>query len=115
MWWSIAKVLISGSMIVFSGYLAGKKPVLAGFIIALPLMSMLSIVFSYVQYKDMEKINVFAQSIFVAVPLSLLFFVPFFLNKWLKLGFAQTYCFALMLLLAGYLLHHVIFGKAVIE
>lgn len=99
------KIILSGIVIAFASWLAGRKPILAGFIIALPLMSMLSIIFTYVQYKDMDKINQFAVSILFAVPLSLAFFVPFILNKWVKLNFATTYCFALACLTGAYLLH----------
>ena len=103
------KALVSGLIIAFAAWLAGKKPVLAGFIIALPLMSILSILFSYRQYRDMEKINQFASSIFVAAPLSLCFFIPFLLNKWLKMGFAMTYGFAIASLVLVYLVHGLIF------
>lgn len=103
------KVLLSGCIIAFTSWLAGRKPALAGFIIALPLMSMLSIPFAYIQYRDMQKINEFAVSIVVAVPLSLLFFVPFILNKWLKMSFAATYFAAVTFLAAGYLIHSLIF------
>lgn len=103
------KILLSGFIIAFTSWLAGRKPALAGFIIALPLMSMLSIPFAYFQYRDMQKINEFAVSIIVAVPLSLLFFVPFVLNKWLKLNFAATYFSAVAFLAAGYLIHSFVF------
>lgn len=103
------QVVVSGFVVAFASWLAGKKPVLAGFIIALPLMSMMSIVFSYAEYKDMARINQFAVSILVAVPLSLAFFVPFLLNKWIKLNFLTTYCLAIALLAAAYLVHALIF------
>ena len=106
------KTFISGLIIASAAWLAGRRPVLAGFIVALPLMSMLAILFSYLQYKDMEKINQFAASILVAVPLSLVFFVPFLLNRWLKLNFPLTYGLAVLLVFAAYLLHSLIFKAA---
>jgi len=105
----ITKVLLSSVILVGASWLAGKNPVLAGFIIALPLMSMLAIIFSYFQYRDMAKINEFALSILVAVPLSLMFFIPFVLNKWLKMGFTLTYALAIGCLAAAYFLHSLIF------
>jgi hypothetical protein len=101
----IVKTIISGAVIVFAAWLAGKKPALAGFIIALPLMSILSIFFSYLQYRDMEKINQFATAILVGVPLSLTFFIPFVLNKWLKMNFPLTYALAIGCLALAYFLH----------
>ena len=101
--------MLSGSIIVFCGWLAGRKPVLAGFIIALPLMSVFSILFSYLQYRDMAKINQFAESILLAVPLSLVFFAPFVLNKWLKMSFPLTFAAAFGCLALAYLLHSWVF------
>jgi hypothetical protein len=103
------KSLLAGTIIVFAAWLAGKRPVLAGFIIALPLMSMLSILFSYLEHRDMAKINQFAVSIVTAVPLSLAFFIPFLLNRWLKLNFAFTYGLAVACLALAYLAHSALF------
>ena len=105
----ILKILLSSLILATAAWLAGKNPVLAGFIIAMPLMSMLSILFAYNQYHDMAKINEFAVSILIAVPLSLTFFLPFVLNKWLKMNFTMTYLSALGCLAAAYFLHSFIF------
>jgi len=107
--WFLSKVLISALIIAFVSWLAGKKPVLAGFIVALPLVSMLAIIFSYIEYRDTEKINQFAVSILVALPLTLFFFVPFLLNKWIKLNFSLTYLLGLALLLLAYCVHKLLF------
>ena len=104
----ILKVVFSSIVLVGASWLAGKNPVLAGFIIALPLMSMLSILFSYMQYRDMAKVNEFANSILVAVPLSLTFFIPFVLNKWFKMGFFPTYGLGIAFLAGAYFLHNVV-------
>lgn len=99
------KALFAGAIIVFASWLAGKKPVLAGFVISLPLMSMISIVYVYLQDRDMEKINQFALSILVGVPLSLTFFIPFLLNRWFKLSFTLTYALAVGCLILAYTTH----------
>ncbi len=98
----VVKALVAGLLIAFASTVAGKKPVLAGFIIALPLTSMIAILFSYFQYRDMAKINQFAQSIFVVVPLSLTFFLPFLLNRWLKMSFLATFLLGLTFLGISY-------------
>lgn len=102
-------------MIAFVSWLAGKRPALAGFILALPLATMLAILFSYLQYRDMAKINEFAVSILVAVPLSLTFFIPFLLNKWLKMGFTLTYGLAIGCLLIAYALHSLILKNGLLK
>lgn len=107
----ILKVLLSSVILVGASWLAGKNSILAGFIIALPLMSMLAILFAYAQYRDMAKINEFALSILVAVPLSLTFFIPFVLNKWLRLNFPVTYLAGIACLFLAYLIHSFIFKQ----
>ena len=107
--WFLTKVVLSALLIAFASWLTGKRPVFAGFIVALPLVSLLAILFSYLEFRNMDKINQFAVSILVAVPLSLTFFIPFLLNKWLKMGFPLTYALGIVLLVLAYLLHSFIF------
>ncbi len=104
-----AKILISSIIIAFSSWLAGRKSLLAGFIVALPITSILSILFAYLQYRDMQKMNEFATSILISVPLSLLFFIPFVLNKWLHMNFILTFTFGIFLLFIAFIIHHLIF------
>jgi hypothetical protein len=107
--WFATKVLISALIVACASWLAGRKPVVAGFIVALPIISMLSILFSYLEYRDMERVNQFAVSILVAVPLSLAFFVPFVMNRWLKLDFLPTYLLAFGAVAVAYVLHSLVF------
>lgn len=113
--WFVIKTFLSGVLIAFASWLAGRKPVLAGFLIALPLMSTLSILFSYLEYRDMEKINQFAVSILVAVPLSLTFFIPFVLNRWLKMSFLPTYLLAIASVALAYFLHSTFFKSGLLR
>ena len=100
------KVLFSGLIIAFASWLSVKKPILAGFIIALPLMSLISIFFSYLEHKDMEKTITFSKSILVGVPASLTFFIPFFfLLKSLGLSFFTTYLIGIIFLICGFFTH----------
>lgn len=105
----LLKIFISGLIIAFASWLAGRNTTLAGFIVALPLISILSILWSYAEYRDMNKINQFATSILVAVPLSLTFFIPFVLNKWLKMNFSLTFLLGIGLLAVAYFIHSLIF------
>ena len=99
------KIAISATVIAFASWLSGKRPELAGFIVALPLITLIVLPFSYAEYQDAEKTVRFAQSIFVAVPLSLLFFVPFLLAQKLMWNFWALYGAGLILLSAGYFAH----------
>jgi len=100
-----AKVLFSAVVISFASWLSIKKPVFAGFIIALPLLSILSIAFSYAEHKNLDKTILFAKSILVGIPASLTFFLPFFFAKALGLNFVTTYSLALFFLLIGFIAH----------
>ena len=101
----IFKVILSGLTIAFASWLSIKKPSLAGFIIALPLMSIISILFSYIEHKNFDKTIIFAKSILVGIPASLLFFAPFFFSKNLGINFITTYILALIFLIFGYIIH----------
>ena len=101
--------IFTALLVSFAAWLAGKRPVLAGFIVALPLTTMLVLPLSYLQYSDPANSVKFAKSIFIAIPVSLLFFLPFLCAEKLKLQFWQSYIFGVVLLCAGYFIHKFIF------
>jgi hypothetical protein len=107
----VLKVLLSSAIITFCSWLAGKKPALAGFLIALPISSLLAIAFAQTEWKDPEKSALFARSILVSVPLSLTFFLPFLFVKHLKMPFWGVYSLGLILLVMSYGVHRLIFGE----
>ena len=78
---------------------------MAGFIIALPLISLIAVLLSYLEFKDTTSSIKFARSIFYAVPITLLFFVPFLLADRFKLTFWSSYIMGLVLLVIGYFIH----------
>ena len=101
-------VLISALVISFASWLSGRFPTLAGFVVALPLATMLVLPLSYREHGSTEASILLAKSIFIAIPISLAFFVPFLLAGRLGLTFWQAYalgCFALPL---GFLVHRVV-------
>lgn len=100
-----AKIALAASVIAFASWLSGKKPELAGFIVALPLTTLLALAFSAAQYKDSATNIAFAKSVFAGVPVSLLFFIPFLVADRLSLSFWQCYLIGFALLVAGYFLH----------
>ncbi len=101
----ILKILISSFLISFASWLSFKKPNLAGFIISLPLVSIIALAFSYTEFRDLEKTVTFAKSIFIGIPVSLLFFIPFFFSKSLGLNFLTTYISGIALLVIGFFVH----------
>lgn len=107
---STIKLLVVSSIIAFSSWLAGKKPELAGFIIAMPIASIIALAFSYLENRNDAASITFAKSILIGVPVSWLFFLPFFLAERFGFGFWIAYILGLLLLIAGYFIHRFIMG-----
>lgn len=107
----VAKTVLAALVIAFSSWLSGKRPDLAGFIVALPLTTLLALAFSYSEFRDAQASIAFAKSVFVGIPVSLLFFVPFLLAQRLRLEFWSCYALGLALLAAGYFLHRFIVAQ----
>lgn len=102
------KIGLAACVVAFASWLSGKKPELAGFITALPLVSILAIAFSYIQHQDPATTAQYARSIIFAVPISWLFFAPFFfIEKW-DMNFWVAYAIGLGLIVVGYFLHQFI-------
>lgn len=73
----VVKVLISVVVLLAAAEVARRSSFWGAFIIALPLTSMLAMVWLYWDTRDMERVSMFARDIFFLVPPSLLFFLPF--------------------------------------
>ena len=105
MWLAIGKIIIAAILISFVSWLSGKKTGFAGFLTALPLTTLLALAFSHMEWGDAEQSVEYAKSIFVAIPVSLLFFIPFVLAQKLNLGFWTCYSTGIVLLGIGYFIH----------
>ena len=103
------KILVAATVISFASWLSGRLPVLAGFIVAMPLTSILALVFSQLEFGNSINTVNFAKSIFVAVPVSLLFFVPFLVADKVGMNFWTSFVCGLVLLMLGYFLHGILF------
>jgi hypothetical protein len=92
------KLILSAAVISTSSSIAGRRPDLAGWLIALPISSMLALAFAQVEFQDASRSAAFARSILSGVPLSLSFFLPFVFAERLKLSFWWLYALGLLLL-----------------
>jgi hypothetical protein len=77
----VLNVVISAGVISLCAWLAGKRPDLAGFIVSLPLSTLLVLALNQIQYGDSAKGTLLAKSILVAIPSTLVFFIPFLLAE----------------------------------
>ena len=80
----LIKVLITSIIIVVASEVAKKDTLLGGIIVSMPLISILSMVWLYIETKDIENINSLSSSIFWMVIPSLSLFIT--LPLLLKLG-----------------------------
>jgi hypothetical protein len=105
--WIITKYLITAGMVVFISEVAKRSDRLGGFIAALPLMTLLTLVWLYVENQTEEKIANHAYYTFCyaipTLPMFLLF--PYLLPKlgfWMAMGgcvLVTVVCFGLFTLL----------------
>lgn len=105
MFLAIGKTALAAVLISFVSWLSGKKTGIAGFITALPLTTLLALAFSHMEWGDSKQSVEYAKSVFVAIPVSLLFFVPFLLAQKFNLGFWNCYFLGIALLGVGYFAH----------
>ena len=102
----VLNTLVSAVVIGIVAWISRRYPVTAGFIIALPLATMLVLPLAYLQHRDAGSVFEMAKSILVALPITLLFFIPFLMRD--RLSFWGAYAFGCALLPIGYLVHRAI-------
>lgn len=73
----LLKLALSLAVILASAEAAKRLPTLGAFIVALPLVSILSMTWLWWDTRDSAKVSAYAREILFLVPLSLLFFLPF--------------------------------------
>jgi hypothetical protein len=98
-------VLISALLISAAVYLSRRYPRGAGFLIALPLATMIALPLSYLEHAQLESITTVARSIAIAVPLVLFFLAPLAFGERLSLSFWQAYAIACLSLAPGFAIH----------
>ena len=104
----IFKAILAGCVVSGASWLAGRSPVLAGFFVALPISTAILLPMVYWEHGSPQTVYQLARSIAVAVPLTLFFFIPFFLTRWLEMNFWLAYAMAFAFLGAAFALHQLI-------
>ena len=102
----LLNTLVSALVIGAAAWLSRKYPDTAGFLIALPLATLLVLPLAYLQHRDPDSAFQMARSIVVALPITLLFFVPFLMRD--RFSFWGAYAIGCALLPVGYLVHRAI-------
>ncbi|NNL66560.1 MAG: hypothetical protein HKP30_09980 [Myxococcales bacterium] len=104
----VLNVLITACVVGFASWLSGRLPALAGFFVALPLASMIVLPLSFREHGSAESSILLAKSIFIAIPVSLAFFLPFLLAERFSLAFWQAYALGCAALPIGFVLHRAV-------
>ena len=102
----VLNTLVSALVIGVAAWLSRRYPVTAGFVIALPLATLLVLPLAYLQHRDTDSAFQMARSILVALPITLLFFIPFLMRD--RFSFWGAYALGCALLPVGYFVHRAI-------
>jgi len=102
----VLNTLVSALVIGVAAWLSRRYPVTAGFVIALPLATLLVLPLAYLQHRDAGSAFQMARSILVALPITVLFFIPFLMRD--RFSFWGAYALGCALLPVGYLVHRAI-------
>jgi hypothetical protein len=102
----VLNTLISAAVIGVAAWISRRYPVTAGFIIALPLATMLVLPLAYLQHRDAASVFEMAKSILIALPITLLFFIPFLMRD--RFSFWTAYAVGCALLPLGYFVHRAV-------
>jgi len=94
----LVKVVVSALVIALASELAKRDSFWGALLVALPLTSILAISWLYAETRDNLLVTRFARDIFLLVPGSLLFFLPFLLETKTRLGFLPNLVAGLVLL-----------------
>ena len=94
----LVKVVVSALVIALASELAKRDSFWGALLEAMPLTSILAISWLYAETRDNLLVTRFARDIFLLVPGSLLFFLPFLLETKTRLGFLPNLLAGLVLL-----------------
>jgi hypothetical protein len=97
----LVKILLSAVLIATAAEVAKRDVALGALIIALPLLSMLTMGWLWWDTHDEGKIAGFAREILLLVPVSLVFFLPFVFAPRTQFGFYANFLLGLALLAAA--------------
>lgn len=97
----IAKVLVSALVIAVATEIAKRDTFWGALLVALPLVSILAMSWLYFDTRDNALLTRFARDIFMLVPVSLVFFLPFWLEDRTQFGFVANMALGLALLAAA--------------
>jgi len=94
----LVKLVVSALVIALASEIAKRDSFWGALLVAIPLTSILAISWLYAETRDNLLVTRFARDIFLLVPGSLLFFLPFLLEPKTRIGFLPNLLAGLVLL-----------------
>jgi hypothetical protein len=101
----VKNFMLSATIISLVLSLSKTNPIMGGFLLSLPVSTLIALAFSKIQGQRVENTFLLAKSIFISVPLTLTFFLPFLFADKLKLSFWTSYSIGIVFLAISYLAH----------
>src|SRR5262245_11109805 len=101
----VVNVVLSALVIGVAAWLSGRFPRGAGFLVSLPVATLLVLPLAHLQHGDAENTVEFAKSILIAVPIVMLFLLPFIVAVRVGLSFWSAYFLACLWLIPAFFLH----------
>lgn len=95
----LVKVAVSALVIALASEIGKRDSFWGALLVALPLTSILAVSWLYVETRDNTLVTRFARDIFLLVPGSLVFFLPFLLENKTHLGFVPNLAAGIVLLI----------------
>jgi hypothetical protein len=95
------KIIVSALIIFIASEIAKRDTLVGAIIVSLPLISLLSIIWIYIETRDIERIISFSYSIFSMIIPSFSFFLtlPYFLKKNISFSISLTLSVVIMVIL----------------
>lgn len=95
--WNIARIAIVAAIVVVVAELSKRYPRAGALLLSLPIISILAILFSWFQHRDLHALSTLARETLVLVPLGLPFFIPLAFAPRLGLDFWPSFVAGIVL------------------
>ncbi len=101
----VLNVVLTSVSLSFVLWLSKTNPTLGGFILSMPLSTLITLAFSKIQNENTGNTMLLAKSIFIGIPSTLTFFIPFLLAERFNLSFWTSYTTGFLLLSVSFFKH----------
>jgi MFS family permease len=85
--WTVGRVLLMSIIIVVVGQISDRFPRAGALILSLPIVSILAILVTWQQHRNLQPLSTLARETLILVPLGLPFFIPLAFASRLGIGF----------------------------